>query len=57
MIPEAEGDSTPLGQRPLCVSTVIFRIRTSVRSAHIQDWFYSGVPRLIFSVLGRGVFG
>ena len=43
MIPKTEGDSTPLGQRPLCVLP-----------AHIQDWFCSWVPDSVFSA-GKGV--
>ena len=31
MIPKAEGDSTPLGQRPLCVLPVVCRLWASVR--------------------------
>ena len=41
MIPKAEGDSTPLGQRPLCVLPVVYRLWASVRLAHL------GVPRLM----------
>ena len=37
MIPEAEGDSTPLGQRPLCVLPVVFRLWASVRLAHVRS--------------------
>ena len=44
LIPEAEGDSTPLGQRSLCVLPVVYRIWASVRLAHIQEWFYAWVP-------------
>ena len=44
MIPKAEGDSTPLGQRPLCVLPVVYRLWAWVRLAHSQDWFYSWVP-------------
>ena len=56
MIPKAEGDSTPLGQRPssLCVLPAVYRLRASVRLAHIQDWFYSWVPDSVFSA-GKGV--
>ena len=43
MIPKAEGDSTPLGQRPLCV------LPASVRLAHLEEWFYSWVPDSVFS--------
>ena len=41
MIPKE--DSTPLGQRPLCVLPVVYRLWASVRLAHFQDWFYSWV--------------
>ena len=54
MIPKAEGDSTPLGQRSLCVHLVVYRLQASVRLAHIQDRFYSWVPDSVFSA-GRGV--
>ena len=54
MIPKAEGDSTPLGQRPLCVLPVVYRLWASVRLAHLKDWFYSWVPDSVFSA-GKGV--
>ena len=54
MIPKADGDSTPLGQRPLCVLPVIYRLWASVRLGHIQHWFYSWVPDTVFSA-GKGV--
>ena len=54
MIPKAEGDSTPLGQRPLCVFLVVYRLWASVRLAHLQEWFYSWVPDSVFSA-GKGV--
>ena len=54
MIPKAEGDSTPLGQRPLCVLPVVYRLWASVRLAHIQEWFYSWVPDSVFCA-GKGV--
>ena len=53
MIPKAEGDSTPLGQRPLCVLPVVYRLWASVRLAHLKDWFYSWV--LILSLVLAGV--
>ena len=31
MVPKAEGDSTPLGQRLLCVLPAVYRLWTSVR--------------------------
>ena len=54
MIPKAEGDSTPLGQRPLCVLPVVYRLWASVRLAHLRDWFSSWVPDSVFSA-GKGV--
>ena len=54
MIPKAEGDSTPLGQRPLCVLPVVYRLWASVRLAHLKEWFYSWVPDSVFSA-GKGV--
>ena len=44
MILKAEGDSTSLGQRPLCVLSVVYRLWASVRLAHLKDWFSSWVP-------------
>ena len=53
MIPKAEGDSTPLGQRSLCVLPVGYRLWASVRLAHVQDWFFSWVPDSVLSA-GKG---
>ena len=56
MIPEADGDSTPLGQWPLCVLPAVFRPGASVRLRHIQAWFYCWVTDTAFSAgKGRGV--
>ena len=54
MIPKAEGDTTPLGQSPLCVLPVVYRLWASVRLAHLQEWFYSWVFDSVFSD-GKGV--
>ena len=54
MIPKAEGDSTPLGQRPLCVLPVVYRLWASVRLAHLKEWFFSWVPDSVYSA-GKGV--
>ena len=54
MIPKTDGDSTPLGQRPLCVLPVVYRLWASVWLGHIQHWFYSWVPDTVFSA-GKGV--
>ena len=53
MIPKAEGDSTPIGQRPLSVLLVVYRLWASVRLAHLQEWFSSWVPDSVFSA-GKG---
>ena len=54
MISKAEGDSTPIGQRPLCVLPVVYRLWASVRLAHLGEWFSSWVPDSVFSA-GKGV--
>ena len=54
MIPKAEGDSTTLGQRLLCVLPVVERLWASVRLAHLKEWFHSWVPDSVFSA-GKGV--
>ena len=54
MIPKTDGDSTPLGQRPLCVLPVVYRLWASVRLGHLQNWIYSWVPDTVFSA-GKGV--
>ena len=43
MIPKAEGESTPIGQCPLCVLSVVDRFWASVKSSHLQQWCYSWV--------------
>ena len=37
MIPEADGDSTPLGQRPLGVLPVVCRLWASLRLGHLRE--------------------
>ena len=44
----------PLGQRPLCLLPVMYRLWASVRLGHIQEWFFSWVPNTVFSA-GKGV--
>ena len=41
MIPKSDGDATPLGQRPLCVLPVVYRIWASAGMSHLEDWFRS----------------
>ena len=52
MIPKTDGDSTPLGQRPLSVLPVVYRIGVSVRMVQLQDWFRSWVPDSVYSAGG-----
>ena len=42
MIPKADGNATPSGQRPLCVLPVVYRIWASVR---LKSWLPSSVFR------------
>ena len=37
MIPKVDGDSTPIGQRPLCVVPVVYRLWASVRLRHLEE--------------------
>ena len=52
MIPKTDGDATPLGQRPLCVLPVVYRIWASTRVGQLGDWFQSWVPDSVFSAGG-----
>ena len=51
VIPKADGDATPLGQRPLCVLPVVYRLWASARLGHLADWFKSWVPRCVFALV------
>ena len=53
MIPKVGGDSTPLGQRPLSVLPVAYRIWASARMKHLEGWFQSWVPDSVYSA-GNG---
>ena len=44
MIPKTDGDATPLGQRPLGVLPVVYRIWASARMGQLEDWFQSWAP-------------
>ena len=44
MIPKTDGDATPLGQRPLCVLPVVYRIWAAARMSQLEGWFKSWVP-------------
>ena len=52
MIPKVDGDATPLGQRPLSVHPVVYRIWASVRMGQLEDWFRSWVPSCVSSAGG-----
>ena len=52
MIPKSDGDATPLGQRPLSVLPVVYRIWASTRMGQLDDWFRSWVPDSVYSAGG-----
>ena len=52
MIPKTDGDATPLGQRPLTVLPVVYRIWASARMVQLDGWFKSWVPDSVFSAGG-----
>ena len=54
MIPKADGDSAPLGQRPLSVLPVVYRLCASLRLGHFRGWVEGWLPKSVFS-LGRGL--
>ena len=50
MIPKTDdGDTIPLGQRPLCVLPNAYRIWASVRMLQLEDWLRSWAPDSVFS--------
>ena len=52
MIPKSDGDCTPLGQRPLCVLPVVYRVWASVRLRHLDGWLRFWLPLSVFSAGG-----
>ena len=52
MIPKTAGDAAPLGQRPLSVLPVVYRVWASARMGQLEDWFRSWVPDSVFSAGG-----
>ena len=52
MIPKTDGDAAPLGQRPLSVLPVVYRIWASARMSQLDAWFKSWVPDSVFSAGG-----
>ena len=49
MIPKTDGDATLLGQRPLSVLPIVYRIWASARMGQLDGWFKSSVPDSVFS--------
>ena len=52
LIPEADGDAAPLGQRPLCVLPVVYRFWASVRLRNLDDWLRSRLPHILCLTAG-----
>ena len=52
MIPKADGDATPLGQLPLCVLPVVYRIWASVR---LRIWTSGSSLGFLFLCFALGV--
>ena len=52
MIPKTDGDATPLGQRPLTVLPIVYRVWASAWMLQLDGWFRSWVPDSVFSVGG-----
>ena len=52
LIPETDGDATFLGQRPLSVLPIVYRIWASARVGQLDGWFKSWVPDSVFSAGG-----
>ena len=50
MIPEVDGDSTPLGQRPLSVLPVVYRLWASLRLGHLREWVEGWLPKSVYSI-------
>ena len=52
MIPKSDGDATPLGQRPLSVLPIVYRIWASTPVGQLEDWCQSWVLDSVFSAGG-----
>ena len=48
MIPKTDGDAAPLGQRPLSVLPIAYRIWASAKMLQLEDWCQSWVPDPVF---------
>ena len=47
MISEEGGDAITIGQRPLSLLPFVYRLWSTVRLSHIQDWFESWLPESV----------
>ena len=54
LIPKVDGDSTPLGQRPLSVLPVVYRLWASLRLGHLREWVEVWLPKAVYN-LGNGL--
>ena len=54
MIPKADGNSTPSGQRPLSLLPVVYRLWTSLRLGHLREWVDGWLRESVYS-LGNGL--
>ena len=54
LIPKVDGDSTPVGQGPLGVLPVVYRLWASLRLGHLREWVEGWLPRSVYS-LGDGL--
>ena len=52
MIPKTDGDATPLGQRPLSVLPIVYRVWASTRMVQLEEWFKSWAPDSVFGAGG-----
>ena len=48
--PKADGDSPPLGQRPLSVLPVVYRLWASFRLGHLREWVEGWLPGSVYSL-------
>ena len=46
MILKTDGDSTPLGQLPLSVLQVVYRLWASLRLGHLREWVDGWLPSI-----------
>ena len=50
--PKTDGDAATLGQRPLSVLPIVYRVWASARMGQLDGWFRSWVPDSVSSVGG-----